>query len=177
LGQPNLELGTSLVQRAIEEIIRHIQPAFFVPLQFIDIAIFEDAGGERKLLCGVVKKQRAFHELATIVPGENAFASKIEMYSLKTFAVYDALVRWIIRTHFLAFSPISTSRSFPARSCTSSTPRSRVMAINGQELSQTWLANTEQSKRYSSPVYHQKKPAAALDGGRSREKMCPLGNS
>ena len=103
LGQPNLEFGTPLVQRAIEEIIHHIQPAFFVPLQFIDIAIFEDAGGERKLLCGVVNKQRAFHELATIIPGENASASEIEMCSLKTLAVYDALVRRIIRTHFFTF--------------------------------------------------------------------------
>jgi hypothetical protein len=38
LGQPDLELGPPLVQRAIEEIIHHIQPAFFVGLQLIDSA-------------------------------------------------------------------------------------------------------------------------------------------
>lgn len=41
-----------------------------------------------------------------------------------------------ISTCFLAFSPRSTScRSFPARSCTSSTPRSRVIAISSHETS------------------------------------------
>jgi hypothetical protein len=30
------------------------------------------------LLGGVVNKERAFHELATIITGENAFASKIK---------------------------------------------------------------------------------------------------
>jgi hypothetical protein len=51
----------------------------------------------------MVDKQRAFHELATIVAGENAFASKIKIYGLKAFAVYDALFRWIIRIHFFNF--------------------------------------------------------------------------
>jgi hypothetical protein len=51
----------------------------------------------------MVDKQHAFHELATIVAGENAFASKIKIYGLKAFAVYDALFRWIIRIHFFNF--------------------------------------------------------------------------
>jgi len=58
----------------------------------------------------VVNKQRAFHELATIIAGENAFASKIKIRALKALAVYDALVRRIIPTHFFAFSPSSTRR-------------------------------------------------------------------
>ena len=47
LGQPDLEFGPPFVQRAIEEIIHHVQPACFVRLQLIDIAVFENAGGER----------------------------------------------------------------------------------------------------------------------------------
>ena len=53
----------------------------------------------------MVDQQRAFHELATIIAGENAFASKIKMHALKAFAVYDALVGWVVRAHFFAFSP------------------------------------------------------------------------
>jgi hypothetical protein len=60
----------------------------------------------------MVDKQRAFHELATIVAGENAFASKIKIYGLKAFAVYDALFRWIIRIHFFNFD--RSTRGFPA---------------------------------------------------------------
>jgi hypothetical protein len=62
------------------------------------------------LLCGVVDQQRAFHELATIISGENAFASKIEIRALEAFEVNDALVRRIIRVHFFSFSPVSTMR-------------------------------------------------------------------
>jgi hypothetical protein len=46
-------------------------------LELIDIAVFENAGGERQLLGGAVNKERAFHELATIIAGENAFAFKM----------------------------------------------------------------------------------------------------
>jgi hypothetical protein len=49
-------------------------------------------------------KQCAFHKLATVKAGENYFASKIEMLGLKAFAPSDALFRWPIRAHFLAFS-------------------------------------------------------------------------
>jgi hypothetical protein len=55
-------------------------------------------------------QQRAFHELATIIAGENAFASKIKVRALKAVAVYDALVRRIIPAHFFALSPSSTRR-------------------------------------------------------------------
>jgi hypothetical protein len=46
-ARPDLEIGPPLVQRAVEEIVDHIKPAFFVRLQLIDIAVFENAGGER----------------------------------------------------------------------------------------------------------------------------------
>jgi hypothetical protein len=36
-----------LIQRAIEEIVHHIQPTCFLRLQPIDIAVFENASGER----------------------------------------------------------------------------------------------------------------------------------
>jgi hypothetical protein len=109
LGQPDLEFGPPFGQRAIEEVIHHVQPACFVGLQLIDIAVFENAGSERQLLCGGVDQQRAFHELATIVAGEDAFTPKIKMFALKAFAVYDALVWRFIRAHFFAFSPSSTN--------------------------------------------------------------------
>jgi hypothetical protein len=35
----------------------------------------------------VIDRQRTFHELATIIPSENALASKIKMHSLKAFVV------------------------------------------------------------------------------------------
>jgi len=41
-------------------------------MQLIDIAVFENASGERQLLGGMVDQQRAFHELAT-----PAFAVKL----------------------------------------------------------------------------------------------------
>jgi hypothetical protein len=85
-----------------------MKPACVVRLQLIDVAVFEDAGCERQLLGGVVNKERAFHELATIIAGENAFAFKIKMRALETFAVDDALFRWIIRLHLFSFTPVST---------------------------------------------------------------------
>jgi hypothetical protein len=51
--------------------------------------------------CGVVDQQRAFHKLATVIAGENAFAPKLKMHALEAFAVYDALFRRISRTHSL----------------------------------------------------------------------------
>jgi hypothetical protein len=62
------------------------------------------------LLCVVVDKQCALHELATIIAGENAFASKIKIRGLKAFAVYNAFFWWPVRAHFFTFSPISTRR-------------------------------------------------------------------
>src|SRR5258706_13952636 len=54
----------------------------------------------------VVNETRAFDELATIIAGENAFAAKIEILSLKSLAVYDSLFRWPFGAHFpFAFSP------------------------------------------------------------------------
>src|ERR1700677_1812609 len=108
LGQPDLEIGPAFVQRAIEEIVHHIQPACFVRFQLIDIAVFENAGGESQLLCSAVDQQRAFHELATIIASENALAPKIELLALKAFAVDDAFFRRVDWVHFLAFGPIST---------------------------------------------------------------------
>jgi hypothetical protein len=81
LGEPYLEFGSPFVKRAIEEIVHHIQPACFVRLELINIAVFENAGSERKLLCGMVDQQRAFHELATIIAEENAFAPKIKIHA------------------------------------------------------------------------------------------------
>jgi hypothetical protein len=101
LGQPDLEIGPPLIQRAIEEIVDYIKPARFVWFHFIDIAVFENAGSERQLLCGVVDQQRAFHKLATVIAGENAFAPKLKMHALEAFAVNDALFRRISRTHSL----------------------------------------------------------------------------
>jgi hypothetical protein len=49
-------------------------------------------------------QQRAFHELAAIIASENDLASKIEVHTLKSFAVYDAFVRGIACAHFLAMS-------------------------------------------------------------------------
>jgi len=46
------------------------------------------------LLCAVVNEQGAFHELAMVKASESYFAAKIELISLKPFAVYDALFRW-----------------------------------------------------------------------------------
>jgi len=46
------------------------------------------------LFCAVVNEQCAFHELATVKASECYFAAKIELISLKPFAVYDALFRW-----------------------------------------------------------------------------------
>jgi hypothetical protein len=66
-----------------------------------------NAGGERQLLGGAVNEERAFHELATIIAGENAFAFKIKMRALETFSVDDALFRWIIRLHLFSFTPVS----------------------------------------------------------------------
>jgi hypothetical protein len=48
LGQPGLEIGPPFIQRAIEEIVDYIKPAGFVWFQLIDIAVFENAGGERQ---------------------------------------------------------------------------------------------------------------------------------
>src|ERR1700733_4820856 len=111
LGQPDLEIGPAFVQRAIEEIVHHIQTACFVRFQLIDIAVFENATGERQLLRGVVDQQRAFHELATIIAGENALAPKIKLLALKAFTVYDALIRRISRDHFLFGRSTRTSRN------------------------------------------------------------------
>jgi hypothetical protein len=47
LGQPIFEFGPPFVQRAIEEIIPHVQPAPFIRFQLIDIAVFENTSGER----------------------------------------------------------------------------------------------------------------------------------
>ena len=69
MGQPDLEFGPPFVQRTIEEIIPHVQPAFFVLFQLIDVAVFEDAFGKRQVLCAVVNEQCAFDELAAVKAG------------------------------------------------------------------------------------------------------------
>jgi hypothetical protein len=48
----------------------------------------------------VANEQCAFHELATIKAGENAFAPKIKMLGLKAFAPDDAFFLWPIGAHF-----------------------------------------------------------------------------
>lgn len=53
LGHPDLDFGPPFVHRAIEEIIPHVQPAFFVLFQLVDVAVFEDAFGKRHVLCAV----------------------------------------------------------------------------------------------------------------------------
>jgi hypothetical protein len=57
----------------------------------------------------VVNEQSAFHELAAVKAGENAFASKIKILGLKALTPYDALFRGPL-AHFFAFSPSSTRR-------------------------------------------------------------------
>jgi hypothetical protein len=42
-----LEFGTSFLERAIEEIVPHVQPALFVRFELVDIAVFEHAFGKR----------------------------------------------------------------------------------------------------------------------------------
>jgi hypothetical protein len=91
LRQPILKFRPPFLQRAIEEIISHVQPALFVLVQLVDITVFEYAGSKRKVFCVVVEKQRTLDELASVKTHENAFASKIELLGLKAFAVYDAL--------------------------------------------------------------------------------------
>jgi hypothetical protein len=41
LGQPNFDFSAPLIQRAVEEIVHHIQPARFIRLQLIDIAVLK----------------------------------------------------------------------------------------------------------------------------------------
>jgi hypothetical protein len=60
------------------------------------------------LFCAVVNEQCAFHELATVKASECYFAAKIELISLKPFAVYDALFRWPFGAHFpFAVPPVA----------------------------------------------------------------------
>ncbi|MEY2606354.1 MAG: hypothetical protein QOH31_4176, partial [Verrucomicrobiota bacterium] len=49
--------------------------------------------GKRQVLRAVVNEQCTFNELAIVKAREDAFSSKIEMPSLKAYAVYDALLR------------------------------------------------------------------------------------
>jgi hypothetical protein len=104
-----LEFGTSFLERAIEEIIPHVQPAFYILLQLVDIAVFEHAFGKRQLLCAVVNQQRAFDELATIKAPEKAFASKIKILGLKALAPNYTFFRKPL-AHFFGLSPSSTNR-------------------------------------------------------------------
>jgi hypothetical protein len=67
-----------------------------------------DAPSNRQLLGGVWSISTCIHELAAIIAGEDALASKIEIHALKALAVYDALVRRITRVHFSAFDSISS---------------------------------------------------------------------
>jgi len=92
LSEPSLEIGSLVLQRSIEEVIRRVKPAGFIRLQVVDIAVFENAGGKRQLLSGLIDQQRAFYELAAIIAGEDAFAAKVKMNPLKPFVVDDALV-------------------------------------------------------------------------------------
>jgi hypothetical protein len=107
LGQPHFEFGPSRLQRAFEEIAHRVKTARFVVLKFIDTAVFKDSGGKCQLLCGVVNKKRAVHKLATTISGKNAFAFKIKMRSLETFAVNDAFIRRVVRLHFCALTSVS----------------------------------------------------------------------
>jgi hypothetical protein len=64
-----------------------------------------------QLLRAVVDEQCAFHELAIVKAGENAFAPKIKMLGLKAFAPDDAFFLWPIGAHFpFAFSPRRLAR-------------------------------------------------------------------
>jgi hypothetical protein len=87
LCQSALEVSSSFLKRAIEDIISNEQAAIFVRCEFVDIAIFEVAFGKRQLLCPIVDEQRAFNELAAVKAGKNYLAAKIEMQAPKTLAV------------------------------------------------------------------------------------------
>ena len=93
MSQPIIEFEPPLFDGAIKQIILHVEPAFFICYELIDIAVLKNATRKCELLCGSVDKQCALHELAAVIASEGEFATEIKLEELKTFLINDALFR------------------------------------------------------------------------------------
>jgi hypothetical protein len=62
----------------------------------IDVAVFEDASGERQLLGAVIEQEATFHEHAAVEAREIDLRPKVEIFRVKCLVSKNALLSSLI---------------------------------------------------------------------------------